>query len=209
MPPYVIRNGLCPSCPCGVCLRSQRLTWFISKKVCFVSFARRASLVSFGRIMTMPFPSSPPHSPRRCIASYSTAVQMLLPNGARSLAFSGLLPRIPHSMSSAKSYYSLLIAKPRAKCKYPTRGVRGVHSMEGVGAVRPMECCGRRGRQTLYPHYFSFKPLFFFFFAMLEQNNDQVGICYARHLLQLMQPSQFLRLLQFRCSRFYASKCHA
>ena len=143
------------------------------------------------------------------LTSYSTAVQMQLPNGARSLAFSGLLPRIPSSMSPAKSYNSLLIAKPREKCKYPTLGVRGVNYVAGVGAVRPMECCQRRGRQTLYPQYFPLKPLFLFFFARLEQNNDQVGICYARHWPQLMEPSQFLRLLQFRCFQFYASKCHA
>ena len=60
-----------------------------------------------------------------------------------------------------------------------------------------MECCGRRGRQALYPHYLSFKPLFLFFFARLEQNNDQVSICYARHWSQIMELSQFCDCCNF------------
>ena len=43
--------------------------------------------------------------------------------------------------------------------------------------------------------------------AMLEQSSDRVGIRYTRHWSQLMEPSQFLRLLQFRCSRFYYKYC--
>lgn len=44
-----------------------------------------------------------------------------------------------------------------------------------------------------------------FCLVRLEQSNDWVGIRYTRHWSQLMEPPQFLRLLQFRYSRFYLS----
>ena len=50
--------------------------------------------------------------------------------------------------------------------------------------------------------HFSCNPLFFCL-ARLEQSNDRVGIRYTRHWSQFMEQSQFLRLLQFQCSRFY------
>ena len=41
--------------------------------------------------------------------------------------------------------------------------------------------------------------------ARLEQSNDRAGIRYGRHWSHVMEPSQFLRLLQLRCFRFYYS----
>ena len=51
--------------------------------------------------------------------------------------------------------------------------------------------------------YSACNPLLFSL-ARLEQSNDRVGIRYTTHWSQLIEPSQFLRLPQFRCSRFYS-----
>ena len=53
-----------------------------------------------------------------------------------------------------------------------------------------------------YPRFFPCNSLFFCL-AKFEQGNDRVGVRYIRHWLQLAEPSKFLRLLPFRCSRFY------
>ena len=69
------------------------------------------------------------------------------------------------------------------------------------GQSAPPSGAGDVDDTLFYPQYFSYS-LLFFCSARLEQSIDRVGIRYTRHWSLLMEPSQFLRLLQFRCSRF-------
>ena len=86
-----------------------------------------------------------------------------------------------------------------------------VSNFEEIASTRPGEstasapwqgCVGDVDDKFSYPQYFSCNPMFVCL-ARLKQSNDRVGIRYTRHSSQLMEPSQFLRLLQFRCSWCY------
>ena len=72
------------------------------------------------------------------------------------------------------------------------------------GPSAPPSGVGDVDDKLSYPQYFSCNPLFFYV-DRLEQSN-RVGIRYTRLSSQLMEPSQFQRLLQFRGSRFYCDR---
>ena len=95
----------------------------------------------------------------------------------------------------------------------PTGGLaRDTHRAECALSATPV-CKGVKAETAAYTKLgrgdgtnFPCIPLLFCL-ARLEQNNDRVGLRYIIHRPQLMEPSQFLRFLQIRCSDFITVFC--